>query len=131
LPFSTSLGLAGVLFLQHLFFGHTQVGDLRPYLSGFFDTTSGAKQEADSYQNIYLTIGADQPQEVGMLTMGVRCLFFAAVPCFSDQAYVCACSALSEVGMAQVSSWHWTRRFCWMAFGPLVFVHESIIWVYK
>eukprot|EP00775_Hariotina_reticulata_P005707 gene5707-5947_t len=48
---------------QHLFFGHTQVGDLRPYLSGFFDTTSGPKQEAASYQNIFLTIGVDQPQE--------------------------------------------------------------------
>lgn len=28
---------------QKNLFGHTLAGDLRPYLSGFFDTTSGAK----------------------------------------------------------------------------------------
>lgn len=28
---------------QRDLFAHTQAGDLRPYLSGFFDTTSGPK----------------------------------------------------------------------------------------
>lgn len=51
--------------MQHLFFGHSQVGDLRPYLSGFFDTTSGPKVEASSYKNILLTLGVDDPQQVG------------------------------------------------------------------
>eukprot|EP00878_Enallax_costatus_P002117 GHUV01002285.1.p1 GENE.GHUV01002285.1~~GHUV01002285.1.p1 ORF type:complete len:493 (+),score=190.38 GHUV01002285.1:198-1676(+) len=49
---------------QHLFFGHSQVGDLRPYLNGFFDTTSGSKDEAASYKNIQLTLGVDDPQQV-------------------------------------------------------------------
>lgn len=29
-------------------FGHTTVGDLRPYLSGFFDTNSGPKVRTNS-----------------------------------------------------------------------------------
>jgi len=41
-----------------------QVGDLRPYLSGFFDTTSGPKVEARSYRDIALTLGVDEPSEI-------------------------------------------------------------------
>lgn len=52
------------MFLQHMFFGHCQVGDLRPYLNGYFDTTSGAKVEAATYKNIQLTLGVDDPQQV-------------------------------------------------------------------
>jgi hypothetical protein len=50
--------------LQHLFFGHSQAGDLRPYLCGYFDTSSGLKGEAGSYHNIQLTLGVDDPSEV-------------------------------------------------------------------
>eukprot|EP00879_Flechtneria_rotunda_P016402 GHRR01017161.1.p1 GENE.GHRR01017161.1~~GHRR01017161.1.p1 ORF type:complete len:132 (+),score=61.09 GHRR01017161.1:204-599(+) len=49
---------------QHLFFGYSQAGDLRPYLCGYFDTTSGAKVESSSYANILLTLGVDDPQQV-------------------------------------------------------------------
>mmetsp|Transcript_28725 Transcript_28725/g.73056 ORF Transcript_28725/g.73056 Transcript_28725/m.73056 type:complete len:502 (-) Transcript_28725:369-1874(-) len=49
---------------QRLFFGHTQVGDLRPYLSGFFDTTSGAKGDKASYADIAASIGADHPSQL-------------------------------------------------------------------
>lgn len=41
-----------------------QVGDLRPYLSGFFDTTSGPKAEARSYRDIALSLGVDSPSEI-------------------------------------------------------------------
>jgi methylthioribulose 1-phosphate dehydratase/enolase-phosphatase E1 len=41
-----------------------QVGDLRPYLCGFFDTTSGPKQEARSYADIALALGVDSPAEL-------------------------------------------------------------------
>lgn len=44
---------------QRLFFGYSTAGDLRPYLCGFFDTTSGAKQEEKSYRNIALALGVD------------------------------------------------------------------------
>jgi hypothetical protein len=57
--------LFALLFvLQHLFFGHSQAGDLRPYLCGYFDTSSGLKGEAGSYHNIQLTLGVDDPSEV-------------------------------------------------------------------
>eukprot|EP00955_Chlamydomonas_euryale_P104004 365535-Chlamydomonas_euryale.AAC.40 len=49
---------------QRLFFGHTQAGDMRPYLCGFFDTTSGPKKEARSYKEIALSLGVDSPSEL-------------------------------------------------------------------
>ncbi|GLC57171.1 hypothetical protein PLESTB_001194900 [Pleodorina starrii] len=49
---------------QRLFFGYSQVGDLRPYLCGFFDTTSGAKVESSSYSNIALSLGTDSPADI-------------------------------------------------------------------
>ncbi|KAL6775849.1 hypothetical protein ACKKBG_A18735 [Auxenochlorella protothecoides x Auxenochlorella symbiontica] len=49
---------------QRDLFGHTADGDLRPLLSGFFDTSSGAKVEAASYENIALSLGVDSADEV-------------------------------------------------------------------
>ncbi|KAG2447166.1 hypothetical protein HYH02_007912 [Chlamydomonas schloesseri] len=49
---------------QRLFFGYSKVGDLRPYLCGFFDTTSGPKTEAASYNNIALSLGVDSPSDI-------------------------------------------------------------------
>jgi len=44
---------------------HTyKVGDMRPYLSGFFDTTSGPKASPASYKDIALSIGADSPSQL-------------------------------------------------------------------
>jgi len=56
---------------QRDLFAHTQVGDLRPYLSGFFDTTSGVKVEAQSYTNIALSLGADDPSDILFATDNV------------------------------------------------------------
>lgn len=56
---------------QRDLFAHTQVGDLRPYLSGFFDTTSGVKVEAGSYANIALSLGADDPSDILFATDNV------------------------------------------------------------
>ncbi len=36
-----------------------QAGNLRPYLSAYFDTSSGPKQEAKSYKEIALSLGLD------------------------------------------------------------------------
>jgi len=46
---------------QRMVFGHSVHGDLRPLLSGFFDTTSGAKVEASSYRGIQDALGVDAP----------------------------------------------------------------------
>ena len=43
---------SGSVAAQKLFFGHTQVGNLLPLFSGFFDTEIGGKREVRSYQRI-------------------------------------------------------------------------------
>ena len=43
---------SGSIAAQKLIFGHSEAGDLTPWLSGYFDTTSGPKREAQSYANI-------------------------------------------------------------------------------
>jgi enolase-phosphatase E1 len=54
---------SGSIAAQKLFFGHTGEGDLLPLFSGFFDTTSGNKKEAASYQAIAAAIHG-QPREI-------------------------------------------------------------------
>ncbi len=43
---------SGSIKAQQLLFSHTTAGDLTPYLSGYFDTTSGKKRDHQSYLNI-------------------------------------------------------------------------------
>lgn len=53
---------SGSIPAQKLFFGYSDAGDLTGLFAGYFDTTSGHKQDADSYRNIQQAIGlpADQ-----------------------------------------------------------------------
>jgi len=48
---------SGSVHAQKLLFGHTEFGDLTPLFSGYFDTRTGAKQDADSYRKIAGEIG--------------------------------------------------------------------------
>lgn len=48
---------SGSVLAQKLLFGHTDVGDLTPLFSGFFDTNIGGKKEANSYRKIADEIG--------------------------------------------------------------------------
>jgi len=43
---------SGSVQAQKLFFGHTIAGNLLPYFRGHYDTTTGPKKEASSYQKI-------------------------------------------------------------------------------
>ncbi|EPX72870.1 methionine salvage haloacid dehalogenase-like hydrolase [Schizosaccharomyces octosporus yFS286] len=43
---------SGSVPAQKLYFSHTESGDILPFLSGFFDTTTGIKTESDSYKKI-------------------------------------------------------------------------------
>jgi len=43
---------SGSVTAQKLLFRYSDAGDLNPLLSAYFDTTVGAKQEAESYRNI-------------------------------------------------------------------------------
>ncbi len=48
---------SGSVQAQKLLFKYTEVGDLSPYLSGYFDTVTGPKKEAGSYEAIAENIG--------------------------------------------------------------------------
>ncbi|MCH8542823.1 MAG: acireductone synthase [Alcanivorax sp.] len=48
---------SGSIAAQKLFFGYSDAGDLTPLFTGYFDTTTGPKQEADSYRKIAEAIG--------------------------------------------------------------------------
>lgn len=43
---------SGSVHAQKLFFGHSEAGDLLPYYTGHYDTTTGPKREAASYAAI-------------------------------------------------------------------------------
>jgi enolase-phosphatase E1 len=43
---------SGSVLAQKLLLSHTAAGDLTPLISGYFDTTIGAKKETDSYRRI-------------------------------------------------------------------------------
>ncbi|WP_342250519.1 acireductone synthase [Sphingomonas sp. OTU376] len=43
---------SGSIAAQKLIFGHSIAGDLTPFLSGYFDTTTGPKRDSDSYTKI-------------------------------------------------------------------------------
>lgn len=48
---------SGSIAAQKLLYGYSGRGDLTPLLSGYFDTTTGPKLEADSYKKIAAAIG--------------------------------------------------------------------------
>ena len=47
---------SGSVQAQRLIFGHSDYGDLTPLFAGYFDTTIGAKREADAYRKIAAAI---------------------------------------------------------------------------
>lgn len=64
---------SGSVAAQKLLFGHSDAGDLTPLFSGYFDTTTGPKRDAASYQAIADAVGlaatdilflSDTPQEI-------------------------------------------------------------------
>ena len=48
---------SGSIQAQKLLFGHSDAGDLTPLFAGYFDTTTGPKQEAESYRRIAAQLG--------------------------------------------------------------------------
>jgi enolase-phosphatase E1 len=58
---------SGSVAAQQLFFGHTTFGNLRPFLSGHFDTTTGPKKEPESYRKIATSI-AKSPDSILFLS---------------------------------------------------------------
>jgi methylthioribulose 1-phosphate dehydratase / enolase-phosphatase E1 len=60
----TELQIEHCFFNASAVFHSAQVGDLRPYLMGFFDTTVGGKKEAASYTEIASSLAVDSPGEI-------------------------------------------------------------------
>ena len=58
---------SGSIQAQKLFFGHTIAGNLLPFLSGHYDTTTGPKKEAASYRTIAADFGL-APSEILFLS---------------------------------------------------------------
>lgn len=48
---------SGSVKAQQLLFGYSDFGDLTPLFSGYFDTNTGPKRDADSYRQIAASIG--------------------------------------------------------------------------
>jgi enolase-phosphatase E1 len=69
-----SIYSSGSIAAQKLFFSHTTQGDLTPLLTSYFDTTSGHKQEVESYRTIRLSLP----------NAGEKPLFFSDVPAELD-----------------------------------------------
>ncbi|CAD6257114.1 unnamed protein product [Miscanthus lutarioriparius] len=53
---------------QRLLFGNTTYGDLRKFLCGYFDTTTGNKRETRSYFEISQSLGVDRPSQILFIT---------------------------------------------------------------
>ncbi|HEY2381148.1 MAG TPA: acireductone synthase [Terriglobia bacterium] len=53
---------SGSVLAQRLLFSRTQAGDLTRFLNGYFDTTTGPKNEAASYAAIARTFGLNDPE---------------------------------------------------------------------
>lgn len=60
---------SGSVLAQKLIFGHSDHGDLTPFLSAYFDTTTGPKREAESYQRIAAALG--KPAAAGLFVSDV------------------------------------------------------------
>jgi len=50
---------SGSIQAQKLFFEHSVYGDMRPLFSDYFDTTTGSKQDENTYRAITASIGCD------------------------------------------------------------------------
>lgn len=59
---------SGSRLAQRLLFQYSNKGDLRNYLSCYFDTTSGHKREAESYRQILLSLGLEHGSEAVFVT---------------------------------------------------------------
>jgi methylthioribulose 1-phosphate dehydratase/enolase-phosphatase E1 len=53
---------------QKLLFAHSERGNLRPFLSAYFDTSVGHKRSAESYTEIYNTLNVDTPSQILFVT---------------------------------------------------------------
>lgn len=63
---------SGSIAAQKLYFAHTAAGDLTAGLAGYFDTTTGPKQEVDSYRLIAAAVGHPSGQLLFLSDIGAE-----------------------------------------------------------
>lgn len=92
---------SGSVPAQKLFFAHTEAGDLTALFSGYFDTETGGKRDAESYRRIAAAIGvpageilflSDIVEELDAArAAGLRTTLLARAPsaCPADGAHAC------------------------------------------
>jgi len=93
---------SGSVAAQKLFFGYSEFGDLTPLFSGYFDTETGPKRDAQSYRRIIATIDkradailflSDVAEELDAArAAGMRTTLLARVPatCPAASTHPCA-----------------------------------------
>jgi len=62
-----SIFSSGSVLAQKLTFAHTEAGDLTPFITAYFDTTTGAKSDPESYRKIAAALGV-APNEILFLS---------------------------------------------------------------
>jgi enolase-phosphatase E1 len=92
---------SGSVAAQKLLFAHSDAGDLTPLFSGYFDTETGPKRDAESYQRIASAIGkpadsilflSDVAEELDAArAAGMRTTLLARAPaaCPQDAGHPC------------------------------------------
>ncbi len=63
-----SIYSSGSRSAQRLLFQHSDKGDLRGFISCYFDTKIGNKRDVDSYREIALSLGVDSPDQILFVT---------------------------------------------------------------
>jgi enolase-phosphatase E1 len=100
---------SGSVLAQRLLFAHSSHGDLTPYLRAYFDTSTGAKRDPESYRHIAAALGPrgsevlfvsdvgaelDAARDAGMAT--ALCMRAQPPPAPSTHAVVTSFDALSR-----------------------------------
>jgi enolase-phosphatase E1 len=94
---------SGSVAAQKLLFAHSDAGDLSPLFSGYFDTETGPKRDAESYRRIATAIGrpaeeilflSDVVEELNAArAAGMRTTLLARAPARCPQAVAHPCVA--------------------------------------
>jgi enolase-phosphatase E1 len=86
---------SGSVEAQKLYAAHSVAGDLTPFISDYFDTTTGAKGDPDSYVRIVAIIGY-APREI---------TFFSDAPAETDAARAAGLPLIASIEQNRPISW--------------------------
>jgi methylthioribulose 1-phosphate dehydratase/enolase-phosphatase E1 len=88
---------SGSRHAQNMLFKYSNHGDLRPFISGYFDTRVGPKSNPDSYRDIALTVGTDVSSDALFITDSV------------NEAHAAAAAGLQVLLSDRPGNHHWSE----------------------